>query len=440
VNIGFISLGCSKNRVDTEIMMAMVKKAGHRIVSSLEKADAVIINTCGFIEPAKEEAIKTIIETGKLKEHGSLKYLVATGCLSQRYGKELFDEMPELDGVVGISCFHSINEVLSEVVQGKRSIRVTPPSKVFSEKGSRILTTPLGSAYLKITEGCSNRCTYCAIPGIRGSLRSRAEDELVQEVEELTNQGVKEIVLIGQDTAAYGRDLANSSGLPGLLTRLNEIDSLAWIRLMYLHPAHISNELINVLTRVNKVLPYLDIPIQHVSDHVLKRMNRKHDSAYLRAVIHKLRGQIENLVLRTTVMVGFPGEKENDFEELYNFISEVEFEWLGVFEYVPEDNTVAANLPDQVTSEVKSQRYHAIMALQRSITRKKNIQRLNSNQQVLISSQIAKNLYIGRSYFQAPEVDGVTLVKTKNKLTKGEFTEVVLKAVRDYDVIGETTR
>ncbi|NLG32543.1 MAG: 30S ribosomal protein S12 methylthiotransferase RimO, partial [Syntrophomonadaceae bacterium] len=351
MNIGFISLGCSKNRVDTEIMMAIVKKAGHRIVSSLEKADAVVINTCGFIEPAKEEAVKTIIETGKLKEHGSLKYLVATGCLSQRYGKELFDEMPELDGVIGISCFHDIDKILSEIAQGKRSIRVTPPSKVFTEKGSRVLTTPLGSAYLKITEGCSNRCAYCAIPGIRGSLRSRSEDELVQEVEELTNQGVKEIVLIGQDTAAYGHDLANSSGLPGLLTRLNGIDNLEWIRLMYLHPAHISDELINVLARVNKVLPYLDIPIQHISNQVLERMNRKHDSSYLKAVIYKLRSQIENLVLRTTVMVGFPGEKENDFEELYNFISEVEFEWLGVFEYVPEDNTVAANLPDQVTSE-----------------------------------------------------------------------------------------
>ncbi|MEA4925567.1 MAG: 30S ribosomal protein S12 methylthiotransferase RimO [Syntrophomonadaceae bacterium] len=437
MNVGFISLGCSKNRVDTEIMIAIMKNSGYKIVNKLDRAEIIIINTCGFIDDAKEEAINTIIETGKMKTAGFLRYLVATGCLAQRYGQELLDEMPELDGIVGISFFTEIDQVISRIQQGERVALSGKPPAVFIEKGTRILTTPPGSAYLKITEGCNNRCSYCAIPLIRGNLRSRPQPEIVREARELADRGVRELVLVGQDTAVYGSDLDEPFDLPSLLAEMNKIVGLEWIRLMYLHPAHINERIIDAIAADNKVLPYLDIPIQHSADRVLKNMNRKHDYQHLDSLIQRLRERIDRLVLRTTVMLGFPGETETDYQCLYDFVKTTRFDWLGAFAFRLEEGTPAYTMPGAVPEAVKAERLAAIMRLQQGITRRKNMDRLNAREPVLISSQASKNLYIGRAYFQAPEVDGITMVKTGAKLVKGSLVEVQLKAIRDYDMIGE---
>ena len=437
MKVGFISLGCPKNQVDTEIMIAIMKKAGYKIVDGLEKADIIIINTCGFINDAKEEAINTIIETGKMKERGRLQYLLATGCLAQRNGQELLDEMPELDGVVGISFFTDIDKVILRVREGERVALIGEPPEVFMEKGPRILTTPAGSAYLKITEGCNNRCSYCAIPLIRGKLRSNPRDEIIKEAQELVARGIKELVVLGQDTAMYGADLVGTGDLTRLLKELVTIDGLEWIRLMYLHPAHIDQQLIDTIAGEDKILPYLDIPVQHAANRVLKNMNRKHDADLLNALMRRLHEQVDKLVLRTTVMLGFPGESEEDFKCLYDFVRETEFDWLGAFVFAPEEGTAAIAMPEQVPEELKLERRDAIMRLQKTITRKKNMTRLNKNEKILISSQVSKNLFIGRGYFQAPGVDGITMVKSGSKLVKGNFINVRLKGIRNYDMIGE---
>jgi ribosomal protein S12 methylthiotransferase len=435
--IGLISLGCAKNQVDSEIMLAKLKNEGFKIVSDIERADIVIINTCGFIEDARQESINTIIETGQLKERGMLQYLVCTGCLAQRYGQELLDELPELDGLIGISCFPEIDKYLYRIINGERLAAVASPPLTFIEKGPRVLTTPSGSAYLKITEGCNNHCSYCAIPSIRGKLRSRPAGELLNEARDLAGKGIKELVLIGQDTAVYGKDLHEDLGLSKLLQQLVKVDNLHWIRLLYLHPAHIDENIIATIAQEDKVLPYLDIPIQHASDNMLKAMNRQHSSADLRKLISHLREEINGLVLRTTVMLGFPGETEDDFKQLYDFVGETEFDWLGAFAFTPEEDTLAYSMPNQIADEIKQQRLAAIMKLQKNISRKKNKKRLQQNYEILISSQASRNLYLGRSYFQAPSVDGITMVKSEQKLTKGEFVKVELKAIRNYDMIGE---
>lgn len=437
MNVGFISLGCSKNQVDTEIMIGILKNAGYKIVSKLSRADIIIVNTCGFINEAKEEAIDTIITTGKLKTTGRLQYLVATGCLSQRYGWEMLNEMPELDGVVGISFFTAIDKVINRIEQGERPVLVGEPPAVFIEKGPRVITTPAGSAYLKITEGCNNRCSYCAIPLIRGSLRSRPQHEVIEEARELAAGGIRELVVVGQDTSVYGMDLGENVNLAGLLKEMTAIEGLEWIRLMYLHPAHIDEQIIGVVGNQDKVLPYLDIPVQHASDRILKHMNRRHDYRQLNSLLRRLRANINNLVLRTTVMLGFPGETEADFHFLLDFIQEARFDWLGAFAFTPEENTAAFNMPEQLPEEIKRERLDTVMRLQKAITREKNMTRLNKNERILISTQAAKNLYIGRAYFQAPEVDGITMVKTETVLVKGDFANVHLKAIRDYDMIGE---
>ncbi|MEN6463246.1 MAG: 30S ribosomal protein S12 methylthiotransferase RimO [Syntrophomonas sp.] len=437
MNIGFISLGCAKNRVDTEIMIGILKKSGYRIVESLNKADLIIVNTCGFINAAKEEAINTIIKTGKLKEEGRLQYLIATGCLSQRYGTELLDEMPELDGVIGISSFTGIDRAIEAVVAGKRISWIENPPSQFIEEGPRSITTPAGSAYLKIAEGCNNRCSYCTIPLIRGQLRSKPVEKVITEARELVDKGIKELVVIAQDTAAYGSDLYGKSSLPQLLKKLCQVNGLEWIRIMYLHPAHLNDEIIETVATETKILPYLDIPIQHAADKILSSMNRKHDYDALNSLIIKLKKSIANLVLRTTLMVGYPGEEENDFKELLDFMVQNEFDWLGAFSYAAEDGTVAERLDNQIPDEVKEERKNTVLRLQNGITRKKNITRLNKIEPILISSGISKNLFIGRGYYQAPEVDGITLVKTETRLSRGEIINVQLKGVRDYDMIGE---
>ncbi|MEQ8199835.1 MAG: 30S ribosomal protein S12 methylthiotransferase RimO [Syntrophomonadaceae bacterium] len=435
MKVGFISLGCAKNRVDTEIMIAVMKQAGHRITNRLERADIIVINTCGFIDAAKEEAINTIIDTGKYKA-GQLQYLVATGCLAQRYGQELLEQMPELDGVVGISFFKEIDQAISRIQKGERPYMVGRPPDIFIEKGPRVLTTPAGSAYLKITEGCSNRCTYCSIPSIRGNLRSRPEVEIVEEAQGLVKRGVRELVLIGQDTAVYGQDIGDP-GLLHLLEQMATIEGLEWIRLMYLHPAHIDDDLIEAAARLPKVLPYMDIPIQHASDRMLMKMNRRHTLEQLDTLLGKLRERIAGLVLRTTVMVGFPGESDEDFQQLLDFVRATEFDWLGAFAFAAEEGTPASLMPEQVSEEVKRERLNAVMQIQQGITRQKNELRVGRDEDILISSKAGSNLYLGRAYFQAPEVDGLTMVKSQARLRPGSLVKARLIGIRDYDMIGE---
>lgn len=437
MKIGFISLGCAKNQVDTEIMMGLVKKSGHKLVNSIEKADLVIINTCGFINDAKEEAVDTIIETGRHKENGSLRYIVAAGCLAQRYGEELLKELPELDGIIGIGTYLEIMDLIEEIEKGERPVRVAAPPQTFIEKGERILSTPPGTAYLKITEGCNNNCTYCAIPLIRGKLRSAGKSDLIKEARSLAEQGIKELVVLGQDTAMYGRDLGSTDGLAGLLKELTRIEGIGWVRLMYLHPAHITEPILEIIARQNNIIPYLDIPVQHAAPGILKRMNRSHDLLHLNNLVNRLKMDIKGLVLRTTVMTGFPGESEEDFRELVDFIKDSQFDWLGCFAYSPEEDTPAALFADQIPDEIKTARANQILKIQRKITRQKNISRLGQRHKILVTGQKSKNLYTGRGYFQAPEVDGVTIIKSTEKLAKGEFAQVRLQAVRLYDTVAE---
>jgi ribosomal protein S12 methylthiotransferase len=418
-------------------MMAILNKSGHRIVNSPERADLVIVNTCGFIDEAKEEAIDAIIEAGQLKERGIIQYLMASGCLIQRYGQELLDEMPELDGIVGISRFKDIAAAVEAVEEGEKVAWVNDPPKSFIEAGPRLLTTPAGMAYMKIAEGCNNLCAYCTIPSIRGRLRSNPLSEIEKEGIILARQGVKELVLIAQDTAAYGMDIDGPSSLPRVLEVLGGIEGLEWVRVMYLHPRHLQAELIESLAANPKVIPYLDIPIQHVSDKILAAMNRGHDMDYLYKLFTKLKQEINDLVLRTTVMSGFPGEEERDFELLSEFLDEVQFDWLGAFVFTPEAGTRAATMDKQVPIELARERRDQIMQQQKAISRAKNIMRIGRQENILVSSRLKNNLYLGRGYYQAPEVDGLTIIKTSASLKKGEMYPVQLKAVRNYDLIGE---
>lgn len=437
MKIGFISLGCAKNRVDTEIMMGLVKKAGHQMVNEIEQAEAVIINTCGFISEAQEEAIDTILETGRMKDEGQLKYLLAVGCLSQRYGGQLYEEIPELDGIWGLLNPLEWESNFNAVISGKRVFSINQPPDSFVEKGSRILSTPPGWSYLKVVEGCDNRCRYCSIPIIKGSLRSRPLDDLVKEAEHLVNRGVREITLIGQDTALYGRDLYGGPRLAELVGRLDGIEGLEWLRLMYLHPAHITSELLDVLSRGNKIVPYLEIPIQHASSRVLEAMGRRHNKEHLEQLFQDIRAAVPGMVFRTTVMLGFPGETEEDFQELLYFIDKTRFDWLGAFTFQAQEGTPAYVMPGQIDEEIKALRKDKVMSMQKLITRQKNIERLNTQQRILVSSVASKKLYLGRGAFQGPEVDGITIVKSEKPLKKGCFYEVRLKAVRDFDMIGE---
>lgn len=437
LKIGFVSLGCAKNRVDTEIMMGLLKKSGHKIVDKMHSADLVVINTCGFLTEAKEEAIDNILSIGQLKKTRQIKYMIATGCLAQRHGDELMDEIPELDAVIGTNTFLTIPEIVAKIDSGQRVSAVSSSPSSFIEEGPRVLTTPAGSAYLKISEGCNNCCTYCAIPSIRGNLRTRPIAKVVEEVQNLLQQDIKELVVIGQDPASYGKDLNQPDYLVNLIDQLDKLTGDFWLRIMYLHPAHISAAIIDALAGSQHVIPYLDIPIQHSAGSMLSRMNRHHDDAHLHTLIKQLKDSLPGLVLRTTVMVGFPGETDKEFQELCRFIQEHEFDWLGAFAYSPESGTPAAVMPDQVPEELKQERWQQIMALQNKITRRKNVARVGKVEKILISSRKAGNLYVGRGYFQAPEVDGITLVKTSTNLKNGQFVPVSLVGVRNYDMIGE---
>ncbi|MBP3435110.1 MAG: 30S ribosomal protein S12 methylthiotransferase RimO [Clostridia bacterium] len=435
--IGMVSLGCPKNQMDAELMLAKLRDAGFDITADAETADAVIINTCGFIGDAKREAIDTILEFAERKQAGQIRAIVVTGCLAQRYQEEVARELPECDAVLGLGANADIVETVRAVLNGE-TVQRFPSLSCWSLDGDRVQTTPFYFAYLRVGDGCNNRCTYCAIPLIRGGLRSRAMESVVAEAEALAASGVKELVLVAQDTTLYGVDRAGKSLLPELLDRLCKIEGLRWIRLLYCYPEHITEELVEVIARQEKVVKYLDIPIQHASGRVLRAMNRPGDCDTLTGLMKRLRERIPDLVLRTTVMVGFPGETEADFEELCEFIREVRFERLGCFAYSPEEGTPAAEMPSQVEERVKERRRDTVMELQTRIADTYGDAQVGRTVEVLVEGfDQREQCWFGRSAADAPDIDPRVFFATEEPVEPGEFVNVRITDRLDWDLLGE---
>ena len=405
--IGMISLGCPKNQVDAEHMLALMDAEGWEIVDYVDGCDAVIVNTCGFIDDAKKEAIENILDMVELKKEGVISKIIVTGCLAQRYKDEIVKEIPEVDAVIGIGANGDIIKTVEEVMSGVDTIENYPPQCDLPLEGQRILTTPHYWAYLKIGEGCSNRCTYCTIPSIRGNMRSRSMENVIDEAKQLAESGVKELILIAQDTTSYGLDLYGELKLPELLNELCKIDSIEWIRLLYCYPDRITDELIETMKNQEKVVNYIDLPLQHADDKILKAMNRRGDQALIRNVISKLREEIPDVVIRTTFIVGFPGEGEEEFETLAEFVNEIEFDRLGVFTFSPQEGTPAFDMEDQVDEDIKTRRGEVIMQDQYSIMEEKNNEKIGKTYKVVVEDYDGySDSYTGRTYMDAPEIEG----------------------------------
>jgi ribosomal protein S12 methylthiotransferase len=438
ISVGIVSLGCAKNQVDAEIMAGALTEAGYVITPVPEQAQIIIVNTCGFIDEAKQEAIDTILEMAEYKKAGSCRALIVTGCLAQRYFTEIQESLPEVDGIVGVGGFQDICEAVEKVCSegGYLNHRDNPDLEYLN--GSRILFTPKGSAYLKIAEGCDNRCHYCAIPGIRGPFRSRPMEELVQEAERLADEGVRELVLIAQDTTRYGKDLYGEPRLTELIHRLDQIDGVQWIRIMYLYPDEITESLIETIKNCSKVVPYVDLPIQHISTELLKRMNRRGSGEDIRHIFQAFRDNIPGVVIRTSLIVGYPGETQEDFNELKEFVKETRFDRMGIFKYSMEENTVAAKMEPQVEEAVKEERYKALMELQQEISRANNELRVGRVYQTLVEGVSDDGIfYIGRTYAEGPEVDGNVYFTSPEPLEPGDMADVKILIAEDYDLTGE---
>ncbi len=432
-----VSLGCPKNQMDAELMLAKLRAAGFTITADSGMADVVVVNTCGFIEDAKQEAIDTILEFAKLKEEGRIRGIVVTGCLAQRYQEELRRELPECDAVLGLGANGDIVEAVRSVFAGERVVQF-PPLSCWPLDGDRLQTTPPFFAYLRIADGCDNRCTYCAIPLIRGGLRSREMATVVEEAKRLAANGVKELTLVAQDPTVYGMDTDGRPLLPELLTELCKIDGLCWIRLLYCYPEHVTDELLDVIAREDKIVKYLDIPVQHASGRVLKAMNRKGDSASLTALMQHIRDKVPGMVLRTTVMVGFPGETEADFEELCEFIRTVRFERLGCFAFSPEEGTPAAELPEQVSQEVKEYRRDVVMELQTRIADAYSDAQVGKTVTVLVEAfDRYAECWFGRSAADAPDIDPKVFFSTEQPVQPGDMVQVRIIDRLDWDLVGE---
>ena len=439
--VGMISLGCPKNQVDAEHMLALIDAAGYEIVDYVDGCDVVIVNTCGFIDDAKKEAIENILDMVELKKEGIISKIVVTGCLAQRYKDEIVTEIPEVDAVVGIGANGDIVKTIEEVMSGVDTIEKYPPRCDLPLEGQRILTTPQYWAYLKIGEGCSNRCTYCTIPSIRGNMRSRNMENIIEEAIQLAESGVKELILIAQDTTSYGLDLYGELKLPELLNELCKIDSIEWIRLLYCYPDRITDELIETMKKQYKVVNYIDLPLQHADDKILKAMNRRGDQTMIRNVIEKLRTEIPDVVIRTTFIVGFPGEGEDEFENLAVFVNEIEFDRLGVFTFSAQEGTPAYDMEDQVEEDVKTRRGEIIMQDQYSIMEEKNSEKIGKTYKVIVEDYDGySDSYTGRTYMDAPEIDGIVRFTSDRDLDIGDFVEVEIFDVEDYDLIGEVKR
>ncbi len=435
--IAMIGLGCPKNQVDAEMMLSALIEAGFEITGDTEEADLVIINTCGFINDAKEEAIDNILGACELKKDGIIKGVVVTGCLSERYREEIMKEIPEVDACVGIGANSKIAEICKSVLSGNKVCEF--PSKYdLPLEGGRVLTTPSHYAYLKIAEGCSNNCTYCAIPKIRGKFRSRSMENIVLEAEELAKQGVKELIVVAQDTTKYGVDIYGEPKLNELVSEIAKIDGIEWIRLLYCYPESMTDELIDVIANEDKVCKYIDLPLQHCNGNVLKRMNRKGDREYLLSLIGKMREKIPGLVLRTTFITGFPGETEEQFTELCEFINKAKFDRLGCFAYSPEDDTPAAKLKDQIDTDVKNKRAEIIMNEQMLIMEEKQKEKIGAEYDVIVDYFDEDNLlYMGRTYMDAPEIDTSVIISSEEELTQGQIVKCKVIGFDDFDMVAE---
>ena len=435
--IAMIGLGCPKNQVDAEMMLSALIEAGFEITGDTEEADLVIINTCGFINDAKEEAIDNILGACELKKDGIIKGVVVTGCLSERYREEIMKEIPEVDACVGIGANCKIAEICKSVLSGNKVCEF--PSKYdLPLEGGRVITTPTHYAYLKIAEGCSNNCTYCAIPKIRGKFRSRSMENIVLEAEELAKQGVKELIVVAQDTTKYGVDIYGEPKLNELVSEIAKIDGIEWIRLLYCYPESMTDELIDVIANEDKVCKYIDLPLQHCNGNVLKRMNRKGDREYLLSLIGKMREKIPGLVLRTTFITGFPGETEEQFTELCEFINEAKFDRLGCFAYSPEDDTPAAKLKDQIDTEIKNKRAEIVMNEQMLIMEEKQKEKIGAEYDVMVDYFDEDNLlYMGRTYMDAPEIDTSVIISSEEELTQGQIVKCKVIGFDDFDMVAE---
>lgn len=432
MKVGMVSLGCAKNHVDSENMLGMLRDRGYTIVSDPAEADIIFVNTCGFIEAAKKESIDTIFEMARYKTEGKLKKLFVTGCLAQRYPEVIYEEIPEIDGLMGVADYARLYDMMDESFSGKRPVYMKDGERFF--KSGRILTENNYSAYVKISDGCDNRCTYCAIPLIRGTYRSRPFDDIVEECEKLASEGVTEITLIAQDTSRYGCDFGDKHFmLPELLRRISQIESVHWVRVLYCYPDSTEDRLLEEIANNPKVAPYLDLPLQHINDDMLKKMNRRGSSEWIRSRIRECHER--GIITRTTMIVGFPGETDAQFEDLLNFVKEAKFERLGAFTYSAEDGTPAACMPDQIDEEVKQQRLDQLMMLQQSISAELAAKRIGTECEVLVEGYDEEGWY-GRSIYEAPESDGCIRLSAQRDLVPGEYVMVSITDADAYDLIG----
>lgn len=437
-SVGLVSLGCAKNLVDSEIMLGLIERGNYTITEDHSNADIIIINTCGFIESAKEESIDTILQLGQYKENGNLKTLIATGCLSERYKQELLHEIPELDAVVGTGDYENILAVIEGTLKGEKVLAYGNINRSFDESLPRRISTPKYTAYVKIGDGCDNHCTYCIIPYLRGKYRSRKLEDIKREVVQLVDNGAKEIILIAQDITQYGIDLYGKHSLPMLLKELEKIEKLRWIRLLYVYPENIDEDLINVIKNSKKILHYLDIPLQHTEDKVLKKMARRTTKTKIMNLIRSLRQEIPDIIIRSTIITGFPGESLEEFRAMLDTLRELQINRLGVFPYSLEEGTPAALLDGQIDEEIKVRRQEEILEMQQDISLAHNESQVSKIIEVLIEgSTDDSNVFVGRSYMDAPEIDGCVYVHSQKKLEEGDLYLVRIVDALEYDLIGE---
>ena len=439
--VAFTSLGCDKNRVDSEVMLGILAQKGFQAIADEAEADIIIVNTCCFIKDALDESIETIVELAQHKKTGKCKGLIVAGCLGERYQKEFFEELPEVDAVLGTGAYESVAEVAEDIISGKTGVQYLADinSNMTEENGKlRILSTASYFAYLKISEGCDNHCTYCVIPKLRGKHRSRHLESLVEEATILANQGVKELVLVAQDTSIYGRDLYGEIKLHTLLEELCKINGIEWIRLLYCYPETLTQETIEVMARNEKICHYIDMPIQHGNDGVLKRMGRKTSQMLIKEKIHALREAMPDIAIRTTLIVGFPQESKEEFQDLMNFVEEMKFERLGVFSYSQEEGTPAAIMGNQVDEELKEERKNIVMDLQKNIAAAVCAKEVGKTVTVIVEGKLPEeDIYCARTMKDSPDIDGLVFINTKEELLTGEFIQVEIKEATDYDLMGE---
>lgn len=440
--ISFVSLGCDKNLIDSEIMLGLIDEEGYTITYDDSEADIIIINSCGFIMDANQEAIDKVLEMADYKRDGQCKALIVTGCMAQRYKDEIFEALPEVDAVVGTGDFESIGDVIKRLLDGEKQVElVTDKEHLLNPDNSykRIITTTGGFSYLKIAEGCDNHCTYCTIPSLRGHYRSRTIDSLVKEAKILASKGVRELILIAQDTSLYGSDIYGKKSLPELLRKLSEIEDIKWLRILYCYPENITDELIDEMASNPKVLHYLDMPIQHSEDRILKLMGRRSTNAGLKEIIGKMREKMPDMCIRTTLITGFPSETEEEFKAQCNFIKEVKFDRLGVFTYSPEDGTPAARMDNQIDEDVKAERKDYLLQVQKSVSADICQKYVGKVLEVIVEGKIEgdDNVYCGRSYRDCYEIDGFVFFKSEDDLLAGDFYNIKITEAGDYDLIGE---